>query len=713
MSAIKMMSSEAAPFVPKTTMPSSDIINSSFSGWSNNLTSKQDSESQCRNGSFNLHSHNSSFSKYTDTNIKDSTFDISNFQDPNQSIDLIGATVPELDVASSKIRESEEVADQQTKNSAHVPLRTAKYSGLQTSPQSLFSRKTLDRINAVANNGLFSREQQKSVRENEEFSMFKNNHCENGENSGENGHNLSSHSSNMQTSNIQTPNMQNSQMYHPNTQTGPNTNTNPIQYNPAHGSFHQDKMYQELPNYQETKNYSDNTRFNGMQYPAHHSNYQNGDYQNMQGNFQTNTQGSHSVPAETIHELFEPSNLPIRLERELVDKQHLINENNQLRRALANPESLHEKWVDPSLNYLFTRMTYELKDLKTNLNVYEQILGQTLCSMLSKNTTQQEIKDFCVQNYTQSEVKNRISMIVKENSDLKKAFGKLPYELQMTKAQIVSLNEENENLRLALENNKQLVDNLYNYPDFAKKQKGNEVHELYSQLIHFQQLQNVMERKSQVDKKKAHDLKTQMSEMELRHENMETAVYDNFKVQMGKVQTDCNLKLRNSKQYFDSFMTDLVRHDQSVLPFITNWFGKTQEEAKPNNFEANQPSLNKSSSGQTQGSSGQSLNNSLNSHESGSQQASTNQNITRWAQFTDEELSSNTLEFLDKAFSLDHPETQIYPNNQLYQDSQKVTNNLVQVFNKYWPYVQQNRKMIESVINPAKLADQAKQQMNW
>ena len=258
--------------------------------------------------------------------------------------------------------------------------------------------------------------------------------------------------------------------------------------------------------------------------------------------------------------------------------------------------------------YLFTRMTYELKDLKTNLNVYEQILGQTLCSMLSKNTTQQEIKDFCVQNFTQSEVKNRISMIVKENSDLKKAFGKLPYELQMTRAQILTLNDENESLRLALENNKQLVDNLYNNPEFIKNQKGNEVHELYSQLIHFQQLQNGMEQKSKDDKKTCHDLKTQMSEMETRHENMKTAVYDNFKVQMCKVQTDCNLKLRNSKQYFDSFMTDLVRHDQTVLPFITNWFGKSQEEAaKSNNFEANQSSL-----GQTQGSSGQSLNNSLN-----------------------------------------------------------------------------------------------------
>lgn len=301
-------------------------------------------------------------------------------------------------------------------------------------------------------------------------------------------------------------------------------------------------------------------------------------------------------------------------------------------------------------------------------------------------------------------------MIVKENSDLKKAFGKLPYELQMTRAQILTLNDENESLRLALENNKQLVDNLYNNPEFIKNQKGNEVHELYSQLIHFQQLQNGMERKSKDDKKTCHDLKTQMSEMETRHEKMKTAVYDNFKVQMCKVQTDCNLKLRNSKQYFDSFMTDLVRHDQTVLPFITNWFGKSQEEAaKSNNFEANQSSL-----GQTQGSSGQSLNNSLNSNESGSQQASTNQNTTKWAQLTDEELSSNTLEFLDKVLLLDYPETQIYSNNQnLYQDSQKVTKNVVQVFNKYWPYIQQNRKMIESVINPAKLAGQAKQQMNW
>ena len=76
--------------------------------------------------------------------------------------------------------------------------------------------------------------------------------------------------------------------------------------------------------------------------------------------------------------------------------------------------------------------------------------------------------------------------------------------------------------------------------------------------------------------------------------------------------------------------------------------------------------------------------NCLDSNESGSQQASTNQNTTKWAQLTDEALSSNTLEFLDKVLLLDYPETQIYSNNQnLYQDSQKVTKNVVQVFNKY------------------------------
>merc|ERR1711976_730224 len=91
---------------------------------------------------------------------------------------------------------------------------------------------------------------------------------------------------------------------------------------------------------------------------------------------------------------------------------------------------------------------------------------------------------------------------------------------------------------------------------------------------------------------------------------------------------------KNSKQFFDNFITELVKYDQSVLPFITSWFGNGQ----------NSPNVT---------SNGVSLNNSLNSNETtGSSQQQTDNFIdekTIWCKLAGRELSSNVLEFLNQA----------------------------------------------------------------
>ena len=95
--------------------------------------------------------------------------------------------------------------------------------------------------------------------------------------------------------------------------------------------------------------------------------------------------------------------------------------------------------------------------------------------------------------------------------------------------------------------------------------------------------------------------------MKINQKKVEASMHESFDFHMKKVHSDYGAKLKNSKGFFDSFITDLVRHDQSVLPFITNWFDKCQENNKRS--KSNEEKVNTTDSGQAQTSSGQSLNN--------------------------------------------------------------------------------------------------------
>ena len=53
-----------------------------------------------------------------------------------------------------------------------------------------------------------------------------------------------------------------------------------------------------------------------------------------------------------------------------------------------------------------------------------------------------------------------------------------------------------------------------------------------------------------------------------------------------------------------------------------------------------------------------------------------------WSQIAGEELNSNVVEFLNNIMKAEHPESQIHPNNQMY-DNKKVAKDAFEVFQKY------------------------------
>merc|ERR1712168_133077 len=104
-----------------------------------------------------------------------------------------------------------------------------------------------------------------------------------------------------------------------------------------------------------------------------------------------------------------------RLERQQIDVENLVSENNMLRRAIAMPYSIHEKWVDPSVAYLFNRTLHEVTQLKRELGVYKKLMRETLSVMLTKNgESLDDAKNYTIRNHAITEVMTRIRSVCYE-----------------------------------------------------------------------------------------------------------------------------------------------------------------------------------------------------------------------------------------------------------------------------------------------------------
>ena len=92
------------------------------------------------------------------------------------------------------------------------------------------------------------------------------------------------------------------------------------------------------------------------------------------------------------------------------------------------PYSIHEKWVDPSVAYLFNRTLHEVTQLKRELGVYKKLMRETLSVMLTKNGESiDDAKNYTIRNHAITEVMTRIRSVCYENQILGKQLNDINY----------------------------------------------------------------------------------------------------------------------------------------------------------------------------------------------------------------------------------------------------------------------------------------------
>ena len=288
-----------------------------------------------------------------------------------------------------------------------------------------------------------------------------------------------------------------------------------------------------------------------------------------------------------------------RIELQQKDIENLISENNVLRRAIAKPSGIHDKWVDPSVNYLYNRLISQIRAYEKKQKIYDIMLPGVMRHVIEKDLTPDQARKFAVKNFSPDVIIARIRDLHDENIKLEQYSQSIPAIRAEMHCKNKVLYDENLKLRRDIERCRKLIgEQKKGTPDLfdidttkTSDNVSSTDNALYQKLLNLQNTltnnQTIIEkqRRSQFQRDQAYGkLKSELDVLQdkLEHaysviQNLEEVSARERKKYEEKISSESKIS-KFKTQRTEMFLTELLRIFPSTKDFVRDFFNTDFQE---------------------------------------------------------------------------------------------------------------------------------------
>lgn len=240
---------------------------------------------------------------------------------------------------------------------------------------------------------------------------------------------------------------------------------------------------------------------------------------------------------------------------DIQDVEPVIFENNKLRKISTQNMTL-TKWVDPSVNYLFTKINNQLNDCQKEVQMHKDILNMSIDNLIKDDHSSKAWSEI---NFTPTHVIDRIHTLVKENYTLAELSRiKLLEKVKFDQKELL-YKSENQKLKMQLD---------------AK------IGSLNSDSIEDKHTENDYEQQIKNLNKKISILTDQLSKYKIHHFNLKSPTHkENIRLNFDQKTHHLSRQLEYEKDLLKEkdlimkqFLTNLCEKYPNVEPYVNDYF---------------------------------------------------------------------------------------------------------------------------------------------